>query len=605
MICAQCGQQTSESNTCDHCQQSPLLDGRYRLDNIIGQGGTGVTYRARYVGDGNVVCVKELAFNRMASFDVEKMFEREAKVLRQLAHPAIPGYIDFFSDGQGKSLSLYLVQEYVDGHTLEAEMDSTRYTEREVLEILDEVAKILEYLGELRPPVIHRDIKPSNILRRSDDRRLMLVDFGSVKATPNADGKTIAGTAGFMAPEQAWGTATVQTDLYGLGVLGVVLLTQCEPYQLLDDDQNLAWQQSVEARPATCTLLEALLQRNPEHRPTDAEAARQLIADAIDGLDARQSAHRPVARPPRAKAAATAAEVFKEAVTRETHQAIERVVATKAGPRKSRAQIFALLVALIIPTAVGAWAMLAPRPSAPGPTVVTTQPGPAPVSAPSTPVKAVTPSAPAKPAKPAKPAPPTCPGGKCQPYTVPFKDGLKFGMRIDQATAAMPALKNAKRSRPPFVGLRASDDPDVRAEAAGSRLVAETKTAGEDSTCRLDFMGDAKLAALDCRLAPLNLRQWHDAVDRVRDALIKRYGKPTDHTRGIYVHGFGAHQESNTWKWIGDDAEIHLDTRFHDHKSELQVRQYTHGYAGKVHRDLKMLLERQKERRQQKDDAPL
>lgn len=281
MLCSSCG--AGDATTpCSACGSDPLLDGRYRLDALLGHGGSGVTYRATRLTDGLSVCVKELAFHRMQSFEAERLFKREAAVLRQLRHSQIPAYLDDFTAGAGKALSLYLVQELVDGVSLADELRDHRYTEAEVLDVLAELLDILVYLQNLRPPVIHRDLKPSNVLRRRSDGRLVLIDFGAVKdtaASRSLGGATVAGTFGFMAPEQLYGRASEASDLYAVGVIGVVLLSQRDPADLIGGDQRLDWRPHVVAAPPIIALLDRLTRPDPTQRPADAVAARAQLEE--------------------------------------------------------------------------------------------------------------------------------------------------------------------------------------------------------------------------------------------------------------------------------------------------------------------------------------
>src|SRR5579883_1431130 len=155
MICASCGAKpgSDEPSTapCGSCSGAKLLDGRYRLEAVIGQGALAVTYRAVRLADGLAVCVKELRYRGMGSFEPEELFRREARVLRQLHHPAIPAYIDDFTTGSGKSLSLVMVQELVVGTTLAAELTTRRYREKDALAVLKEMLGVLEYLHGLSP----------------------------------------------------------------------------------------------------------------------------------------------------------------------------------------------------------------------------------------------------------------------------------------------------------------------------------------------------------------------------------------------------------------------------------------------------------------------
>lgn len=283
MLCAACGHSEYDSAIlCSACGEDPRLDTRYRLIEVVGQGAVGTTYRAARLPDGAIFAVKELLVRRLDSFKTEELFRREAEALRTLQHPGIPRYVEEFVSGQGKQLGLYLVQEFVDGVTLGAEATQRRYDEPAVLGILAELADILAYLHGLRPPVIHRDLKLGNVMRRAADGRLMLIDFGSVRAVVEdqaAGGSTVAGTFGYMAPEQFSGHASPASDLYALGVTGAVLLSRREPHELLDTTNELCWQEAVAASPAVEGLLAELLERDPDDRAHDAsEVAVRLRA---------------------------------------------------------------------------------------------------------------------------------------------------------------------------------------------------------------------------------------------------------------------------------------------------------------------------------------
>jgi hypothetical protein len=311
LICAACGEPTAipsppgsgeadanpprarpDTTTCATCGADPRLAGRYRLDAIVGRGASGVTYRATRLLDGVSVAVKEMAL-RHADPDQQRLVDREVQVLRQLSHPQIPKYLEHFDAGIGRHRHLYLVSEFVEGRTLLEEMGQRRYTEAEVLALVREVLGILVYLQDLRPPVIHRDLKPGNLMRRAGDGRLVLIDFGSVRDAVEdsvVGGRTIAGTFGYMAPEQYRGVAKPATDLYAVGVIALVLLTRREPDELVE-----TWRRHVVAAPATIAFLEALVATDLADRPADARAALAL-------LDAPPApAPAPVRRPARSR----------------------------------------------------------------------------------------------------------------------------------------------------------------------------------------------------------------------------------------------------------------------------------------------------------------
>ena len=96
MICASCGEVTSKK-PCTACQQDPLLDGRYRLEEVLGQGSFGTTYRA-HDPDGSVVAIKEM----MLRIDLKERVLRELRIMRELHHPGIPRYVEDFTSRSGR-----------------------------------------------------------------------------------------------------------------------------------------------------------------------------------------------------------------------------------------------------------------------------------------------------------------------------------------------------------------------------------------------------------------------------------------------------------------------------------------------------------------------
>jgi hypothetical protein len=280
MLCARCNQETPNALTCVSCGEDPLLRGRYRLDAVVGQGALGVTYRAERLIDGLTVAIKELPFRALDRFKTQALFEREARVLRQLSHPGIPTYIDDFTDGHGKHLSFCLVQAFISGQTLAQESSHRRYAEAEVWQVVADICDILTYLHGLSPPVIHRDIKPQNIMRRADGQ-LILIDFGAVRDSLKgpAGGSTVVGTFGFMPPEQFGGVARPGSDLYALGVTALALLSREDPARLMDAHHRLRWREVVALSAGGEALLGALLEPEVSARPSSAaEVGREARA---------------------------------------------------------------------------------------------------------------------------------------------------------------------------------------------------------------------------------------------------------------------------------------------------------------------------------------
>jgi len=251
-----------------------ILEGRkdrYQLDAPLGRGANGVTWRARRLSDGREVCAKEVRWATMIELDDERRFHREAGILAALDHHAIPDHIDDFTAGEGMSHALWLVQELVPGVTIEAERKTRGYLESELRQMLLELARVLVFLHDRHPPVVHRDIKPSNIMRRPDGR-LVLLDFGAaLLAGLDAErGATVAGTFGFMAPEQIRGQAGPASDVYALGMVIASIAAGAIPEALLDGD-NRPSLVSLRVSLGLRKVLDQMLLSDPRRRPSAAQ----------------------------------------------------------------------------------------------------------------------------------------------------------------------------------------------------------------------------------------------------------------------------------------------------------------------------------------------
>ncbi|MEQ8537889.1 MAG: protein kinase, partial [Coleofasciculus sp. D1-CHI-01] len=167
------------------------LKERYQLQQQLGNNAGRQTWLAQDLQSGEQVTVKLLAFNPQMEWDEFKLFEREAAVLKQLNHPRIPQYRDYFSLDQkiGAGLCWFgLVQDYIPGKSLQQLLnEGKRFTESQVRSIAKQVLKILIYLHGLNSPVLHRDIKPSNLIL-GEDKQIYLVDFGAVQDSAAVEG---------------------------------------------------------------------------------------------------------------------------------------------------------------------------------------------------------------------------------------------------------------------------------------------------------------------------------------------------------------------------------------------------------------------------------
>jgi serine/threonine protein kinase len=249
---------------------------QYQIRGILGEGGSGITYRAKIVGTDRLVALKELSLQQMTDWKALELFEREAQVLAKLDHPAIPKYIDYFAIDTPQNRSFYIVQELAPGKTLAAWLKTGwRCKEAEVKNIAAQLLEILIYLQGLYPPVVHRDLKPSNILRTAEGK-ISLVDFGAVQQTYHNTfmrGSTVVGTFGYMAPEQFRGQALPATDLYGLGATILSLLTNRSPAELAAEELKINFRSQIQVSDGFADWLEKMLEPDTANRFTSATAA--------------------------------------------------------------------------------------------------------------------------------------------------------------------------------------------------------------------------------------------------------------------------------------------------------------------------------------------
>jgi Tol biopolymer transport system component len=207
-----------------------VLNNRYRIVKLLGQGGFGAVYRAWDLNLSRPCALKE---NLETAPDAQHQFQREALLLSNLHYPNLPRVTDyFFISGQGQ----YLVMDFVEGDDLQSILDKTGgpLSEEQVLPWVRQVCDALAYLHSQNPPIIHRDVKPRNIII-TPTGRAMLVDFGIAKRYDPQTKTTVgarAVTPGYSPNEQyGHGRTDATSDIYSLGATLYSLLTGQVPVE--------------------------------------------------------------------------------------------------------------------------------------------------------------------------------------------------------------------------------------------------------------------------------------------------------------------------------------------------------------------------------------
>jgi serine/threonine protein kinase len=267
------------------------LGERYRLVEVIGEGGMGRVYRAEQLATGKPVALKLLHPEFVGVDQIVQRFEREATVMTELAHPGIVNVIEL-GEWNGR---LFLAMELLAGRSLaevllrEGAKREGRLTIKRTLAIMRPVLDALEYAHGRG--VVHRDLKPENIMITPGGllsrETVKLLDFGiaklgdrSVRATQKlTQHGMVLGTPAYMAPEQAAGQeADVRSDVYSCGIILYQMLTGRRPFE------------------AESNIDVILMHINTQPKPPREVASGAWIPDAVERVVLRALAKRPAAR---------------------------------------------------------------------------------------------------------------------------------------------------------------------------------------------------------------------------------------------------------------------------------------------------------------------
>jgi tetratricopeptide (TPR) repeat protein len=273
-----------------------IIGGRYKIIRRLAGGGFGMTFLAedQHLPSNHPCLVKQLKPQATDPKTLEiarRLFDTEAKVLHKLGtHAQIPQLFAFFEEPPltppskgGENHEFYLVQEYIQGHSLSDELKlGKRWSEEETIALVREILEILAFVHEQN--VIHRDVNPHNILREENQNKLFLIDFGAVKeittqmmlTTPGQTAlSVIIGTPGYMPSEQANGHPKLSSDVYAVGMIAIQALTGFPPDRLNKDSETaeFLWQDKVSVSSKFAEILNTMVRYDFRERyPSALEA---------------------------------------------------------------------------------------------------------------------------------------------------------------------------------------------------------------------------------------------------------------------------------------------------------------------------------------------
>jgi serine/threonine-protein kinase len=286
--------------TSQRLLEGQVLQDRYEVLRLIGQGGMGSVFMARDLRlKGRPCVIKKLRddfFREEDRLKARGFFEREMQVLSELRHPHIVQILDFFAEND----DYFLVMEYVQGNNLYQMLRTDRqgepFPQKMVVEWVEQVCEVLHYMHSQHPPVVYRDLKPSNIMIDTNNV-VKLVDFGIARPSQDQGEHTHVVSAGYSPPEQYWGAVDTRSDIYSLGMTIYFLLTGKEPDSLkvcspkthnpavtdgMDAIVRQATAQDINSRYQTIEeFVEALMHHDFVQAPTSPQSR---VAEIITGI---------------------------------------------------------------------------------------------------------------------------------------------------------------------------------------------------------------------------------------------------------------------------------------------------------------------------------
>src|SRR5512133_1463373 len=316
-FCTSCGTAVGPPDATDPWL-GRTVNGKFRIEGLVGQGGMGRVYRARHLALDRPVVLKMLHKAYSSDAQVVQRFQREARAASRLDHPNSIAVLDF---GEAEDGTLFMAMEYLSGRDLARIIaDEFPLGEARIVRI---GAQMLSALAEAHAQgIVHRDLKPENVMvepRRGEPDFVKVLDFGIAKITaPGANepkltqAGLVCGTPEYMSPEQARGAdIDLRSDLYSTGVILYQLATGALPFasdtpvgfltKHLSETPMPARQKNPQVSPALDAVIARALEKDPAARFQSADEMREaLLACAHPGAPVPARATAAATAPPRA-----------------------------------------------------------------------------------------------------------------------------------------------------------------------------------------------------------------------------------------------------------------------------------------------------------------
>ena len=243
----------------------PMLEKLMRMRYRITEHFVSTDYSDTYLAEDEQLPDRPLCLVKRLKSQSERtsyLFDRETRILYSLGqHDRIPELLARFEeDGY-----FYLVYQFIEGQPLSEELiEGQPWEEHQVIALLQDILEVLVFVH--KQEIIHRDLHPQNLIRRTSDRKIVLIDFGSVKEISNWQNNTCqtksrGGTQqDYIPPEQAIGSPKLCSDIYAIGIIGIQALTGMKPKKFrVDNVGNLIWKQNAQVSPEFAKVLDKMV----------------------------------------------------------------------------------------------------------------------------------------------------------------------------------------------------------------------------------------------------------------------------------------------------------------------------------------------------------